>query len=305
MEMNRASLAGAVDLSSLRREGLPTGSGLASQNPPGDNRTVTVPSLILAADEQNIRDFLQLSNSIPVVVEVSSNSAAGSAELGTKLEAAITAAEGRLILIKIDAEAHPALVEAFGIRDLPSVLALIQGQPAPLFSGDQSVDAIRNVLLRLIQVGEQNNLNATAVVSGAPVAESELPPLHKAAFDAIEAGNYLLAVQSYDQALRENPADKLAQAGLAQAKLLVRTEQLDFEAVISAKVSTDEDAVKKADALVAIGNYQAGFESILDFYPRAADQKSMVKHLLELFEVVGADDEEVIAARKKLSLLLF
>ncbi len=303
--MNRASLAGAVDLSSLRRDGQPTGSGLTSQSPSGDNQTVTVPSLILAANEQNIRDFLQLSNSIPVVVEVFSNSVEGSTALGTKLEAAITAAEGRLILIKIDAEAHPALVDAFGVRDLPSVLALLQGQPAPLFSGDQSVEAIRNVLLRLIQVGEQNNLNATAVVSGAPTAEPELPPLHKTAYEAIEAGNYQLAVQSYERALRENPADKLAQAGLAQARLLARTEQLDFEAVISATVSTDEHAIKKADALVAIGNYQAGFEAILDFYPRAADQKSMVKHLIELFEVVGAEDEQVIAARKKLSLLLF
>ena len=53
------------------------------------------------------------------------------------------------------------------------------------------------------------------------------PPLHQAAYDAIDQGDSAAATTAYEQALRENPRDALARAGLAQVGLLARTQDVD------------------------------------------------------------------------------
>jgi putative thioredoxin len=105
----------------------------------------------------------------------------------------------------------------------------------------------------------------------------------------------------------ENPNDALADAGLAQVKLLLRLEGKDLAVIIDSDATTDGSILEKADALIATGNSAAGFKLLLGLFEKTAkDSREPIRlRLVEMFMVAGNDNPDVVAARKALSLLLF
>lgn len=105
----------------------------------------------------------------------------------------------------------------------------------------------------------------------------------------------------------ENPNDSLAEAGLAQVKLLLRLEGKDLAAIVLAESSQTDSIMEKADALVATGNPAQGFSMLLTLFEQTPkDQREPIRlRLVELFLVTGSDAPDVVAARKALSILLF
>ncbi|WP_296630003.1 tetratricopeptide repeat protein [Rhodoluna sp.] len=304
---SRANLAGAYDLSSLRKPEAPAQPTQAAA-PQQNMAEVAVPDLVTVGTEANIKAFLNLSKSVAVVVEFFATWSEPSKVLGEKIEAAVRAKQGQLLLVRVDADSAPTLVQAFQVKSVPSVLTLVKGQSVPLFEGDQSAESVSAVLDRLLEVGKENGITGKVVVSeGAKAPEPELPPLHKAAFDAIDAGDYPAAVEFYKRALAEKPSDQLAVAGLAQANLLVRTSQFDVDAAVASEPSQLQEILNKADACVALGHAQQGFDVILKRFAIAdqTEREILRKHLLELFQVWPQDSSEVIAARRALTALLF
>ena len=99
----------------------------------------------------------------------------------------------------------------------------------------------------------------------------------------------------------------MAVAGLAQSKLLIRTKDIDFEAVL-ASAPEDLDAVLlKADACVAVGHAAEGYQTILTRFAVAEkdEREKLRKHLLELFSVSTPDAPELAVARRALAALLY
>jgi putative thioredoxin len=105
----------------------------------------------------------------------------------------------------------------------------------------------------------------------------------------------------------ENPNDQLAEAGLAQIKLLIRLEGKDLQALAKGSGEALDEVLDRVDALIATGSAQGGFEQLLALFEKTSkDQREPIRlRFVELFLVVGVDDPAVIAARKNLSLLLF
>ena len=122
-----------------------------------------------------------------------------------------------------------------------------------------------------------------------------------------EGGDYAEAVAQYEAALSENPADSLASAGLAQAKLLIRTSVIDFEKVLSSAPTTAEEAMLKADACMAVGHPAQAFSTILTRFATVfGDERELLrKHLLELFLICPPDQPELADARRQLAALLY
>src|SRR5262249_18350174 len=147
-------------------------------------------------------------------------------QLSPILERVVTEQQGRLVLAKVDVDANPQLSQAFRAQSIPMVVALVAGQPVPLFTGAVPEQQVREVLAQLLQLAAQNGVTGSVETSGeepvAEPAEPAIPPLHAEAFDAIEAGDYARAVEAYEKALAENPRDADARAGLGQVRLLLR-----------------------------------------------------------------------------------
>ena len=272
---------------------------------------VEVAALVSEVQPAELANFVKLSERVPVIVEFHTVRAPSSQELGRKLSSEVVKRNGDVLMVCIDAD-HPkvgTLLQAFQVQSLPAVAVLLMGQPVPLFNGDQEADVLKQVVDRVILLARENGVSDRAVVSeSAPAAaEPALPPRHKAAYDAIEAGDYATAVSEFQAALNEAPADSIADAGLAQAKLLLRTDGLDLQQVLENPTSALPDVLQKADVLAVIGQFDKAFDAILLAFAVAdkEDRDALRPHLLELFKVAGSENPEVTKARLRLTSLLY
>jgi putative thioredoxin len=293
--LSGANLRGAVDLSSLVRPPA-TSAGPA---PSG--------GVIRQASDATFTEVLDLSSTVPVVVEFIGQGIPSS--LGPLVEQYA----GRLALVTIDATANPQLVQAFQVAELPTVAAVIGGRPIQLFAGLPSEEDVRGVFDQLLQLGAQQGVTGTLPAEGEATTEpveEPLPPLHQEAYDAITEGNFAAAIKAYETAITQNPRDQLAVAGLAQVSLLARLEgstAADVRAAAADK-PTDVDAqLAVADLDVSGGHLEDAFGRLLELFPTLdAAAKNLVRaRLLEYFEIAGAEDPRVIAARRRLTGLLY
>jgi putative thioredoxin len=264
----------------------------------------TVPALVVEVDTSSIRDYLAISDSLPVLVLFVQESDPSSQSLLRTVKTLTEKSAGKIITLVVDAVKSPELAQAFDLKQIPTLLGMLKGQPAPLFAGDQPAEQVQQIIDRVLEVGKENGLTGTVTVAK---PQPELSITHQQAFAAIEDNNYPLAKSLYEKALVENPNDQLAEAGLAQIKLLIRLEGKDLPALASSSGQSAQEVLDRVDALVATGLAKEGFEALLVLFENSAkDEREPIRlRFVELFLVVGNDDPAVIQARKNLSLLLF
>lgn len=311
-----AVLRGAVDLSSLRsRAAAPApeaGGGAAAGAPAGG------PSLVFDVTDATFGQVLELSRTVPVVVDLWAEWCGPCAQLSPILEKVVTELGGRLVLAKVDVDANPQLAQGFRAQSIPMVVALVAGQPVPLFTGAVPEQQVREVFGQLLQLAAQQGVTGVVPGAGADAqasdpaepAEPALPPLHQEAFDAIEAGDYARAVTAYEAALAEDPRDEQARAGLGQVRLLDRVQHLDLAETRARAAEHPHDVEAQfaaADLDLAGGHVDDAFGRLLDLFGAlpADDRAPVRERLMELFGLVGDADARVIRARGRLASLLF
>ncbi len=330
------NLRGAVDLSALKNPrpappvppvpgaggvgaGAASGQGAAPQAGPQDVSSQGDDgqgngNFAVDVTEASFPELVQLSGQVPVVVSLGAPWSGQSAELNTVLERVVAGYAGRLLLARVDAEANPQIAQAFGAQAIPTVVAMIKGQPVPLFEGEMPEDQIRRFFEELLKVAAGNGVDGTlGSDAAAEPAERPLPPLHQAAFDAIEAGDYAAAEMAYRQALTEQPADAEAKAGLSQVQLMQRTSDVSAarteELRRSAAEQPDDVDVQLtvADLDVVGGHVEDAFARIVGFIAVhfGPERESARVRLLELFDVVGISDPRVVKSRQSLARALF
>ena len=312
-ELSAAALRGAVDLSPLRNRPPAPAPG---EPAPAAGEGGSFP-LIVDVTDATFGQVLELSQSVPVVVDLWAEWCGPCKQLSPVLEKVVTELAGRLVLAKVDVDANPQLAQGFRAQSIPMVVALVAGQPVPLFNGAVPEEQVREVFAQLLQLAAQHGVTGTIPVGDAGAAgdapEPEappLPPLHQAAFDAIEQGDYAAAIDAYEKALAENPRDEDARAGLAQVRLLHRTQGLDLNEVRAAAAAAPADVDAQfavADLDVAGGHVADAFDRLLDLFTAvpAEEQGRVRERLVELFGLVGDADPRVTAARRRLATLLF
>lgn len=301
-----ANMRGAYDLSSLRQ---PT-AGAATQPAPQPGGEIKVSSLIAELTEVNLRHYLELSSKVVILVDFFSAEDAGSLALSQKLETLISSFGGRALLARVDVVKHQRVAEAFSVTAPATFLAIMAGQPVPLFTGDIEVEKIQAVIEKILVVAVNNSITSIAVVdeSVEPISSApQLPPKHKSAVEALNAGEYQSAKDQYQQILNESPGDPIAGAGVAQAELLLRLQHVDVDSVLNNAPQNFDELMVAADALLAIGDYADAFEALLiNFAEAQQEQKNQMRErLLQFFEIVGKSTPEVVAARTRLTSMLF
>lgn len=314
---------GGIDLSPLvenaRRAQTPGADGLTrdANGAPGGGQVVDVASVIMDVTDDTFNQVSQLSNVVPVIVDLWAEWCQPCKTLGPILEKLTRELGGRAVLAKVDVDANPGLAQAFQAQSIPLVVALVKGQPVQLFTGAQPEEQVRQVLGQLLQLAEQQGVTGRVAApdlegSAAPAeaAPAPLPPKHAEAFEAIERGDYAAAAAAYQQAMQQNPRDDDARAGLAQVNLLIRLQGKTLDE-IRARAGAEPDSLDAqldvADLDVSGGHIEDGFVRLLDeFARRDGDEQVLVRErLVELFEVVGHDDPRVAAARRRLATLLY
>ncbi|WP_020017594.1 tetratricopeptide repeat protein [Promicromonospora sukumoe] len=303
------AVRGAVDLSALNRPQAP---------PPGQpGGAPEAGGFVVDVSEANFEQLVRDSATYPVVILLWIPTDQANAELGATMGRLAQEYAGRFLLGRVDAQANPQVAAAFQVQGVPTVVAVLQGQPLPLFQGAADEQQIRGVLDQVLAAAEQNGVTGLAPGGAAPTGdepepepEQPLPPLHQEAYDAIERDDLAGAAAAYEKALRQDPKDADATAGLAQVHLMQRTHDSDLAAVRQAAAAAPSDvdaALAVADMDMLGGKVDDAFARLLDLLTETdADGKEKIRvRLLELFEVAGTTDPRVSKARKRLAISLY
>ncbi|MCL2787182.1 MAG: tetratricopeptide repeat protein [Micrococcales bacterium] len=267
-------------------------------------------SFVIAATDATFAALIEQSTMVPVVVDLWADWCGPCKQLTPVLEKLAAEFAGRFLLAKVNIDENPQVAKAFQVQSIPLVIALVKGQPVPLFAGAQGEAQVRAVLTELMAVAAKNGVTGTASSTTDLEAEPPLPPLHAEALEAIDRGDYDAAVTAFARALKENPADVQARIGLAQVRLLSRVEKTDGPAALAAARTQPLDvdtALAAADIEVASNAPKAAFDRLLAIIRATRDEpreKARVR-LVEYFDIVGIDHPDVAAARRSLAAALF
>ncbi|MBY8868681.1 MULTISPECIES: tetratricopeptide repeat protein [Streptomyces] len=323
MQPRNMSMSGVVDLAAVKaaQEAKAKAEQARAQAArEGGTGAVSPADLVIDVDEAGFeRDVLQRSAEVPVVIDFWAEWCQPCKQLSPVLERLAVEYNGRFLLAKIDVDANQLLMQQFGVQGIPAVFAVVAGQALPLFQGAAGEAQIRQTLDQLVQVAEQRfGLTGLAVDPDAepggqaPAQPQEGPydALLNAAAQALDAGDMAGAVQAYKNVLADDPAHPEAKLGLAQAELLQRVQGLDPQKVRQEAAERPADVpaqIAAADLDLVGGHVEDAFGRLIDTVRRTAgeDRDAARLRLLELFEVVGADDPRVAGARRALARALF
>ena len=150
-------------------------------------------------------EVVEASRSLPVLVDLWAPWCGPCRTLGPILEKLETAYEGRFKLVKINTEDEQDLAAAFGVRSIPMVVLLKDGQPVDGFVGALPEGQIRQFLDRHVP---------PAAEQPEDLPEEPEPPLDAGA-----------ALEQMQQALATNPADDALRG--QYVKLLLQGGRLD------------------------------------------------------------------------------
>ncbi|WP_049564305.1 tetratricopeptide repeat protein [Streptomyces sp. SBT349] len=326
MQPRNMSMSGAVDLSAVKaaaeakQKAEQARAQRAAAGPEGGQQAGAAASLVIDVDEAGFeQEVLQRSTEVPVVIDFWAEWCQPCKQLSPIIERLAQEYAGRFVLARIDVDANQMLFQQFGVQGIPAVFAVIAGQALPLFQGAAPEPQVRQVLDQLIAAAEQRfGIVGAPVdpeadgVEPQPQAEPEPPvnPTLAAAHAALDAGDLSGAVRAYENVLTEEPGNLEAQLGLAQAQLLGRVQDVDADRVRKDAAERPDDVTAQlavADLDLLGGHVEDAFGRLVGTVQRTVGEERDAARLrlLELFEVVGADDPRVIAARGALARVLF
>jgi len=316
MPPSGSNLRGAVDLSSLlKRPSSSATDATAPGVPVAPGAQIPVPRLIVDGTDANFGELLELSNTVPVLVNLWAEWSEPCKQLMSVLERLVLEFAGRFVLARVDVDSNPQLSQAFQAQSIPTVAAVIGGQPVQLFNGALPEEQIREVLTRVLELAAQQGVTGSAAAGeAAPVAvepvEEPLSPHHAEAYAAIERGDYDTAQAEYRTAIAQDPNDTMAVAGFAQASLLRRLHGKTLDEIRGGAAAAPNDLQAQllvADLDLSGGHVDDAFDRLLLLFPAqdAAGRNEIRERILELFEVIGTEDPRVAPARKRLTALLY
>jgi putative thioredoxin len=292
--------------------------------------TITADAVVKDTTTQAfVKDVIEESKRQPVLVDFWAPWCGPCKQLTPILEKAVKAAKGKVKLVKMNIDDHPAIPGQMGIQSIPAVIAFVGGQPADGFMGALPESQVVAFLERLTKDrigGEAQDLLKTAdaaLAEGDAAGAAELyaqllaedntnvPALGGLARAYVETGALDQARQTLamvPEAKQNDAAVAAARAALElaeQAKTLGPIDELEQK--VAANPLDHQARFDLALALNGKGQRADALEHLITIVKR--DRKwnddGARKQLVQFFDAWGPTDEATIDGRKRLSSILF
>ena len=271
------------------------------------------------------------SAKMPIVVQFWAPWCGPCKQLGPLLEKVVAAAKGKVKMVRINIDENQQIAQQMRVQSVPTVYGFFNGQPVDGFAGAQPESTLKQFIDKLVAAGGSgpdiaamveaaNNLletqdydNAMAqyheIMAADPESPDGLAGMIRCMVGMKDIDGAREIVDQLDDEFRDKPAmaiaiDSLelaekaagAAGGLAQARAAVDADPNDL-------VARQELAL----ALFATGEQAESMEQLLESIriDRAWNDEAARMQLLEFFKTLGPANRDVMAARRKLSTLLF
>ncbi|MBZ9656462.1 thioredoxin [Phyllobacterium lublinensis] len=277
------------------------------------------------------KDVIAESKTQPVLVDFWAPWCGPCKQLTPVLEKVVQAAGGRVKLVKMNIDDHPAIAGQLGIQSIPAVIAFSNGKPVDGFMGalpeskvKEFIDriaspdggrdeAVRSALEAAAHAAEAGDLDQASQIYAAVLAEipDHVPALAGLANCLIELGD----IEQARIVLERVPADKKDDAAVraAEAKIALAEQvatlgdPVALEARLNENPKDHQARFDLAMIMNAKGQRNEAADHLLAIMKadRAWNDDGARKQLLQFFDAWGAGDEASATARRKLSSLLF
>jgi putative thioredoxin len=310
---------------------------IIGQTPSAQPGAAPAAGMIVDGDQKTfMQDVVEASRQVPVLVDFWATWCGPCKQLTPTLEKLVRAAGGRLKLVKIDIDQNRSLVAQLSqlglpLQSVPTVAAFWQGQIADLFQGALPESEIKRFAEGLLKLAGGSMPSADLLAEAKAALEEGDAERAGALFSTLiqqEPENAdawggliraLMALGHEDEAreaLAQVPA-KLADHGeiagarsaltLAEEGRKAKSQMQDLQARVAADANDFQARYDLATALNATDQREQAADALLDIVRRnrAWNDDAARLQLLKFFEAWGFDDAATMAARRKLSAILF
>jgi putative thioredoxin len=280
------------------------------------------------------KDVIEESRNQPVLVDFWAPWCGPCKQLTPVLEKVVNEGRGKVKLVKMNIDDHPSIAGQLGIQSIPAVIAFVNGRPADGFMGAVPESQVRQFIDRLGGAG-----------GGADDEAAQIAGILEEAATLLAEGDINGAAELFGAVLQADPENAKALAGMAECMIaagqndrarqalselpetlskdagiqgvLKKLDQIDearklgdptaLEHELARNPDDHEARMKLAKILNVQGKHDEAAEHLLTIMrrDRTFDDDGARRQLLQFFEVWGPKDPATIAARRRLSSILF
>ena len=296
----------------------------------GENTAPPAGDLIKDGTEAGfMADVIEMSRTVPVIVDFWATWCGPCKTLGPALEAAVIAAKGKVKMVKIDVDQNQGLAGQMRIQSIPTVYGFWDGKPVDAFQGALPGSEIKAFVDKLAAMAGDGGLAdalaaaeemleqgavADAAETFAAILEEEpanaaayggVARCHLAAGDLDQAETFLAAVPAALATTKEVEAAR-AQLELARQAANAGPED-ELRAAVEADPANHQARFDLAIALNAAGKVEEAVDQLLDLFRRDREWNdgAAKAQLMTIFDALKPQDPIVSKGRRRLSSMIF